>query len=388
MFGVVVEPVINRRQWKQFLGLPWAIYQDDPFWIPPLRRNQEELVGYRRHPFYEQAESQAFLAYRNGEPCGRVLALINRAHNLRHEESRGFFGFFESRDDSEVAAALFESVKNWLSQRGVEAIRGPTNPSLNYECGLLVEGFDSSPTFMMTYNPPYYGRLIEENGFQKVQDLYAYWGHVDMVGSLDKKLQFVIDEAKRRFDVKLRRLDRSRFRTEVRMFLDIYNQSLGGTWGFVPLSDAEIDHMSSGMRHLIVPEMTSVAEVDGRPVAAIFGLLDYNPRIREIDGRLFPLGFLRLLNRRKSLQTVRLISTNVIPEFQRWGIGLVVLNRLLPDILDWGIQEVEFSWVLESNHLSRATLERGGAIRTKTYRLYDYEFESEVVDQQPVTEDA
>ena len=153
VFGVVVEPVINRRQWKQFLGLPWAIYQDDPFWIPPLRRNQEELVGYRRHPFYDQAESQAFLAYRNGEPCGRVLALINRAHNLRHEESRGFFGFFESRDDSEVAAALFESVKNWLSQRGVEAIRGPTNPSLNYECGLLVEGFDSSPTFMMTYNP-------------------------------------------------------------------------------------------------------------------------------------------------------------------------------------------------------------------------------------------
>ena len=139
--------------------------------------------------------------------------------------------------------------------------------------------------------------------------------------------------------------------------------------------------MSTSLRHLIVPEMTSVAEVDGRPVAAIFGLLDYNPRIREIDGRLFPLGFLRLLNRRKSLQTVRLISTNVIPEFQRWGLGLVVLNRLLPDILDWGIKEVEFSWVLESNHLSRATLERGGAIRTKTYRLYDYDFESEAVDK-------
>ncbi len=156
------------------------------------------------------------------------------------------------------------------------------------------------------------------------------------------------------------------------MFLNIYNDSLGGTWGFVPMSAAEVEHMSKSLKYLIVPEMTSVAEVDGRPVGAVFGLLDYNPRIKQIDGRLFPFGFLRLLWRRRQIRRVRLISTNVLPEYQRWGVGLVILSRLVPEVLKWGIEDAEFSWVLESNHLSFKTLQRGGAKLTKTYRIYDW----------------
>jgi GNAT superfamily N-acetyltransferase len=242
---------------------------------------------------------------------------------------------------------------------------------LNYECGLLVEGFDSAPVFMMPYNPPYYATLLEKCGFEKTQDLYAFWGHVDMLDTLDRKLDFVVKEATRRFNVKLRKLDPKRFDAEVRMFLDIYNKSLVGTWGFVPLSKGEVDHVASAMKHLIVPEMTSVAEVEGRPVGAIFGLLDYNPRIRKIDGRLFPFGFLRLLWNRRAIKTIRLISTNVLPEYQKWGLGVVFLSRLVPEVHTWGIREAEFSWVLESNHLSRKTLERGGLKRSKTYRIYE-----------------
>jgi hypothetical protein len=224
---------------------------------------------------------------------------------------------------------------------------------------------------MMTYNKPYYERLILDYGFQLAQNLYAFEGHVDMLANLDVKLDFVINEATRRFNITLRQLDTSRFGQEVRMFLDIYNRSLGGTWGFTPLSEAEVDYMSRALRRLIVPELTAVAEVDGRPIAAVFGLLDYNPRIKKIDGKLFPFGFLRLLYNRRAIKRVRLLSTNVLPEYQRWGVGLVAMARLVPDVLQWGIQEAEFSWVLESNHLSYKTLKRGGAKQTKTYRIYD-----------------
>ncbi len=301
------------------------------------------------------------------------MAIVDHAHNEKHRERRGFFGFFDSIDDQEVAGGLFDAARDWLTQRDMQAMRGPVNPSMNYECGLLIDGFDGPPTFMITYNPPYYAQLIEGYGFRKAQDMYAFWGHVNMLESLDKKLQFVVDEATRRFGVKLRRMKKSRFRQEIEMFMSIYNESMSGNWGFVPLSKGELHHMGGAMQHLIVPEMTSVAEVEGRPVGAVFALLDYNPRIKQIDGRLFPFGFIRLLWNRRDIKKIRIIAANVLPEYQRWGLGLVLLSRLVPEVINWGIEEAEFSWVLESNHLSRATLERGGAKRYRTFRLYDYD---------------
>jgi GNAT superfamily N-acetyltransferase len=366
-----VVPVTTSRQRKQFLQLPWELYRDDPNWVPRLLSVEKELVGFARHPFHEHNQVQAFLALRDGGPVGRIVAIVNRGHIERYHEQLGFFGFFEAVDDAEVAAGLFDAARSWLAERGMTAVRGPVNPSLNYDCGLLVEGFDTPPTFMMTYNPPYYARLIEQHGFVKSQDMFAFEGSVGMIETLDKKLSFVVEECTRRFNVKLRMLDTKRFEADVRLFLDIYNRSLIGTWGFVPLSEGEIDHMSGSLRRLMVPELTAIAEVEGRPVGAVFGLLDFNPRIKRIKGRLFPFGFIHLLRNLKGITRARLLSTNVVPEFQKWGLGLVLLSKLLPDGLKWGLREAEFSWVLESNHLSRKSLERGGAIRTKTYRVYD-----------------
>ena len=371
MSAVEIKAVTTRREKKQFLELPWKLYKDSPHWIPPLRMNQKELVGFKHHPFYDNNERQAFLATRNGEPCGRILGIINREHNRRYKENRGFFGFYESVNDAEISNGLFDAVMQWLDQYGIRQIRGPVNPSLNYECGLLVEGFDSSPSFMMTYNHPYYEQLIRDYGFEKAQDLYAFWGHVEMLETLDEKLEVIAAAAAERFNVKMRRINPKRFKQEVRAFLDIYNQSLVNTWGFTPLSEREMEHMSKGLRQLIAPELTTMAEVDGRPVAVAFGLLDYNPRIKQINGRLFPFGFLKLLNNRKAIKNARILSTNVIPEYQRWGLGVTVLSRLRQDVLDWGLEEVEFSWVLETNHLSYKTLQRGGAKLNKTYRLFD-----------------
>jgi len=372
LMSITVKPVASKADQKQFLDLPWRLYRDTPQWVPPLLQNHKELLGFTKHPFYETNEIQTFLAYSDGQVVGRVAAILNRGHIERHEEPVGFFGFFESEDNEEIAKALFAEVRTWLAERGATIVRGPANPSLNYECGLLIDGYDKRPTFMMTYNLPYYGQLLESVGFEKVEDMAAFWGHVEMLDSLDKKLEFVIEEATRRFNVKIRQMNTKNFDKEVRMFLDVYNQSLGGTWGFVPLMEGEIDHMSKSLKHLIVPEMTSVAEVDGRPIGAVFALLDYNPRIKAINGRLFPFGFIRLLWNRKKIPKVRLMSTNVVPEYQKWGVGLVAMARLVPDILAWGIQEVEFSWVLESNTLSYKSLKRGGAMLEKTYRMYDW----------------
>ncbi len=369
---LTIKPVLTSREKKQFLELPWQINRGDPNWVCPLRQNQAELVGYKRHPFYNEAEGQTFLAFHDDRPVGRVMAILNHAHNRCQHDKRGFFGFFESIDDQEVANGLFDAARAWLGERDITAIRGPMNPSMNYECGLLVEGFDTPPFFMMTHNLPYYQQLIEGYGFGKVEDMFAFWGRIEMLKGLDSKLADIVEGCRKRFNVKLRRIDHRHFARDVRLFLEIYNIALYGTWGHVSLSEAEVDHMAKSMKHLIAPEMTTIAEIDGRAVGAQFGLLDYNTRIKQIDGRLFPFGFLRLLWNKKAIKRVRLVSTNVIPEYQKWGLGLVIASRLVPEAIDWGIEEAEFSWVLESNKLSFGTLKRGGAKITKRYRFYDY----------------
>ena len=372
MSHVQIEAVETKRQQKQFFQLPWQLYADDPLWVPPLRRNQLEMIGYKPHPFHKDADVQTFIAVRNGKVCGRIAAIIHHAHIRQFEEQRGYFGFFESVNDEEVSGRLFDTAIQWLRERGMESIRGPMNPSFNYEMGLLVDGFHKPPTFMMTYNPPYYEALVEAyGGFEKAQDMYAYWGHADQLENLDDKIRMLAREARRRFNLTVRKMDKSRFDEEIRMFLRIYNLAFQGHWGFVPLSEDEVVHMSSELRHLIAPEITAVAEVDGEPIGCVFALPDYNPRIKKIDGRLFPTGFIRLLWNRRAIKRLRLIAANVVPEYQRWGIGLVLLNNIEPDCVNWGMEEAEFSWIMESNKLSMRSIEHGGVVRDKTYRLYD-----------------
>lgn len=366
-----VETVETRQQEREFMDLIWRLYKNDPNWVPPLRRNQEELVGFYPHPFYERNLGRAFIVRRNNQVVGRVVAIVNYGHNERFHEKRGFFGFFDCENDQEAARLLFAKASDFLRTYGMTDVRGPCNPSLNYELGLLVDGFKTPPTFMMTYNAPYYEQLINNLGFEKTQDLYAFEGEASMLQNLDPKLHFVIEEVKRRFNVTVRKANPNRLLDEAKLFVKLYNQALISTWGFVPMSPAEAEHTADGLRLLLDPDLTTIVQVDGKPVGVVLGLLDYNPIIKKIDGRLFPFGFLQLLFGRKSIKRIRMVSNNILPEFQRWGLGLVAADRLTPDCLKRGINDCEFSWVLESNQLSRGSLERGGARRTKTYRLYD-----------------
>jgi hypothetical protein len=365
------SPVNGWFDRRAFLKLERELYAGDPNWVTPLWAERKQLCGFKSHPFYNDAESQAFLARKNGQVVGRILAIVNHAHNRNHKEQYGFFGFFECIDDVQAARCLFDAAADWLREKGMTDVRGPVNPSLNYECGLLIDGFDTPPTFLITYNHAYYGDLVEACGFEKCQDMYCYDANLDDLATLDPKLKFVIEEATKRFKVECRPIDRSRFDEDVQSFLKIYNQSLQSTWGYVPMSDEELVHQAKQLKLLIVPELTSIAEIDGKPVGAGFGLLDFNQLLINMNGHLLPFGWLKLLMGKKKINRLRLVSTNVLPEYQKWGLGLVTLARILPDALEFGIQTGEFSWVLESNSLSRGTIERGGARKMKTQRIYD-----------------
>lgn len=369
---VEVIPVTTRRQQREFIQFAWRHYAGDPNWVPPLVGNQRELLNFKHHAFYENARIQTFLARRGGQTVGRIAAIVDEGHNAAHNERRGMWGFFESVDDTAVSRALFGAVQEWHARDGIVLLRGPLNPALNHECALLVEGFHSPPTFLMTYNKPYYARLVEDFGFVKSQDLFAYIGRTDMLSTLDPKLERIADQAAERFGITVRGTDRKRLNADVNEFLRVYNAALPGTWGFVPMSDAEARQTAKGLKLLIVPNLVRIAEFEGRVIGIAFAMLDFNPIVKRINGRLFPFGFLRLLFGRKGLKRVRMISTNVVPEFQRWGVSLILMKTMAHELVASGFEEGEFSWVLESNLLSRQTLERGGALLDKTYRIYDW----------------
>ncbi len=262
-----LEVVETKRQKREFMELIWRIYKDDPNWIPPLRSNQEELVGFRKHPFYERNKVRTFIVRRDGIVVGRIAAIVNYGHNERYKENRGFFGFFDCEDDQQAANLLFQAACKYLKSEGMTDVRGPCNPSLNYEIGLLVDGFTTPPCFMMTYNWPYYEKLIKEFGFEKTQDMYAFEGHADRLNELDPKFYFVIEEVKRRFNVNLRKANARKLGEEAALFVDIYNRALIATWGFVPLSPAEAQHIAGSLKLLIEPDVTTIIEVDGKPSA-------------------------------------------------------------------------------------------------------------------------
>ena len=224
--SVSVAAVATKADQKAFIQFAWDHYAGDPYWVPPIRSEITGLLNYRHHPFYDKSEIQTFLAYRGNKIVGRIAAIVDGFHNEHHKERRGMFGFFESIDDDGVAAALFDTAKAWFAERDITQLRGPANPSQNYEWGMLVDGFDDMPTFMMTYNKPFYDKLVKQNGFEKSQDMFAYVGRVEKISGADPKMMRIVNQATERFNIKVRPVSKKTFAKDVDSFLYIYNLSL------------------------------------------------------------------------------------------------------------------------------------------------------------------
>ncbi len=373
---VNVRAAVSPRDRRRFQQLPWTIYSSDPSWVPPILSAERHLLGWpdwrgRQHPFFEHAEMVTLIAERGKRVVGRIAVFVNHIHNRTYHEKRGFFGFFECVNDVSVATALFDSGREWLARRGMSAWRGPVNPSLNYTCGLLVEGHTTSPVFLMTYNPAYYAALIEAAGFAKSQDLYAYEMDVELLAKLVNRYKPAVMSALDGRGLTVRPFDPSRFDDEIKTYLDLYNSSLDGTWGFTPIQPGEVKQIAADLRHVIAPEFAAFAMVDGKAIGAVLALLDYNQIIRTINGRLFPFGLLKVMWGRKRISVARGMAVTMAPGYQQSGLAIVLLDHLVAASKPWNLKSWEFSWVLESNASSRGTLERLGTKRSKVYRIYD-----------------
>lgn len=366
-----VRAVCSPLDRRQFLEFPAELYRGDQHWVPPLASDEQQRIGFRRHPFHAQNRVQAFVAQRGSQIVGRIAAIHNVRHNQHHGERRGFFGFFECRDDGQAAKSLVGAAADWLSSQGLDTVRGPVSPSIDYQAGVLIDGFDRPPAFMMPYNPGYYGQLMAECGLAKSQDLFAFQIEGSPLRQLLPRLKRVSHRLAERHGVTFRRLERRRFRQDLDAFLSVVNRSLVGHWGYVPLAPTEMSRIADDLSWLLVPELVVLAEVDGQPIGVALGLPDYNPRVKQIGGRLLPFGFIRLLTRKRRIRDVRIVAANVLPDWKRSGIGAALTAEIIEAALERGADNVEFSWIAESNALSHSTIETGGAQRTKTYRIYD-----------------
>ncbi|MGQ9555312.1 MAG: N-acetyltransferase [Anaerolineae bacterium] len=381
MVETLIEPVRNKQQLRAFVAFPWKIYKGDPYWVPPFFRERMQFFDPRKNPFFEHAEVQLFLARREGQVVGTVAAIINHNHNAFHNDKVAFFGHFECINDQEVASALLTAASDWVRARGMEVIRGPMNMSTNDECGLLIDGFDSAPVAMMTYNPPYYERLITSNGFEKAMDLYAWLISTDVydrnVNNMPRKVLASCKKLEREGEITIREASLAKFSEEMTRAKQVYNSAWGRNWGFVPATDAEIEHLANGLRRFLDPEMVFFAEDNGKPVGISVAIPDVNETLLRIYPK--PGGTLRyvydglrfLWAKRRRPRLIRLLIMGVVEGYRGRGIDACFYVHSARKAFAKGYRECEMSWILETNTMMNRIIERLGGHIYKTYRIYD-----------------
>jgi GNAT superfamily N-acetyltransferase len=368
--GIEVVAVDDRSGLKQFIGLPYTLYRNDPHWVPPLRIAVKELLDRKKHPFYLNAEAEFFVARQNGRVVGRIAGIVDRTHNRVHEENAGFFGFYESVNDPAVAAALLVRARQWTSDRGARFLRGPVNPSTNYECGMLVEGFDSDPMVMMTYNPRYYPELMEKTGLRKAKDLLAYLSHAQKIEL--KKIGRVADRVLATSGVRVRPINMKDFQADVERVWEVYCKAWSRNWGFIPMSREEFFAMGKEMKQILKPELVLLGEVGDRVVGFALALPDVNYALKPAGGSLLPTGLLKILYYQRLIKSVRVLALGVIEEYRTTGLAAAFYATLVRNARQLGYGDCEMSWILEDNTLMNRSIEVMGAKRYKTYRIYEW----------------
>jgi GNAT superfamily N-acetyltransferase len=367
-----IVPVTERRHLTDFIRVPWSVYRDDRHWIAPLTA-ERRLHLSKKNPYFAHAEAAFFVAYRGSEPVGRISAQINQLHLDEQRDDTGHFGFIEAIDDSEVFRSLFEEAESWLRQRGMKRILGPFNLSINDECGLLIEGFETPPMFLMGHGRPYYDARIKELGYEKAKDTFAY-----MLAASEPR-PMVMEAALRRASerVHIRPVRLSNLKDELEVLKEIYNDAWKDNWSFIPFTTAEFEDMGKSLKYFVPPEFIQIVEVEGEPVAMIVAIPNLNDVIADLDGKLLPFGWMRLLWRQRYAKptTGRVPLMGIRRKYQRSSLGMLLVfmlvNAVREAMIGYGIQHVELSWTLEDNHPMRRIMKRLGAREYKTYRFYE-----------------
>jgi GNAT superfamily N-acetyltransferase len=359
MDSLLIQPVESIDDRRAFVSLPWRVYQDDPYWVPPLMSERLTFTDPKQHPFFDHAEVEFFLAWRGDEVVGTIAAFINHRHNDFQGENVGFFGFFEVLDDPVAATTLLETAENWVRQRGYDAIRGPAQYSTNEECGLLVDGFDDAPRILTTYNPPRYVEYIEARGYQKAMDLWAWARSTDIYAegqNIPQKLERVVQKVRERGDIHIRKINMRNFDDEVELVKKLYNTSWSQNWGFVPMTDAEIDALGEELKPLIDPDLVFIAEVDGEAVGFSLTLPDLNQPLRLAYPRPGVPEWWTLIKFawhwkvRRSVDWVRVFALGVLPEYRARGVDALFYYESIKEALKKGVKFGEMSWILENNY--------------------------------------
>lgn len=360
------------RDVRRFLNLAYSIYGRDPNWVAPLLMDMGKVFS-DANPLFQHAEAQLWIARRDGRAVGRIAGIIERSHNEFHGERTAFFGFFECVDESGVAARLFEAVSAWAKERGMTRILGPMNPTTNDECGLLVEGYDSTPVFMMTYNPRYYTALIEGVGCTKAKDLLAF-GFDIANGPKERFARFMGKFRRREPEVRIIPIAKKTLAAQLTKVKTVYNQAWEKNWGFVPMTDAEIDFMADRLSPLLTDGLAFVAETPQAPIGFLLAMPDFNEAFKPLRGKLLSPGLLAALPyflRWKIPKYVRCLTLGVISKYRGRGIEAAMLAEALTTSLRLGFQRGEASWILEDNTAVQRTIGLFGGEVYKRYRIYE-----------------
>jgi len=362
---------INESAIGAFVEFPYNLFKGHPYWVGELKKDVLHLLGLG-HPFWRHGERKLFMAYRDGRPVGRIAAIINSKHNAFHNEKCGFFGFFDCVDDDEVSAGLFDASLKWIKTKGMDKVRGPVNPSTNESCGLLVEGFDSPPMVMMPYNPPYYADLIAAAGFAKAKDLYAFQAYIK--DGFPERLDKIVRRMTRAGNIQVELVDIKRIDAALADLKDIYNAAWDNNWGFVPMTNEEMDEMARSLKPLLKPEYLYFVKVDGRPAGFVLLLPDFNTALKVVNGALNPLNILPFLYKMFSrISRGRLLALGVKKEFRGRGLELLLIKQALASVVKMGWEYGDLSWTLEDNDLINNVILAVGAKVYKKFRIYEKE---------------
>ena len=375
MSGVTIRPVVTKADRKQFVNLAWDVYRDDPAWVPPLKDEVHGLIDPKKNPWFQHARAMLWLAERDGKTVGRISAQVDQLVLEHMGAGTGQWGMFEALD-GEAATALIATAEEWLRAQGMTRAMGPISLSIWDEPGLLISGFDQSPMIMMGHHLAPYQGWIEGAGYAKAKDLLTY--EVDIRPEAQGVMARLVAAGEKNPRIRIRPVDKSKFHDEVSIILNLLNDAWSDNWGYVPLTPAEIAYAGKKLKPIIYPELVRIAELDGEPVAFMLTIPDVNELTRDLNGELFPFGFVKLLWRLRKPRTKRVrvplmgVAKKLHGTRLAGQLALMLIEHIRRDAVGkYEATHGEFGWILEDNQGMMSIAELPGATINHTYRIYE-----------------